>query len=92
MGELLALPPTVFVPSERVRPGDTEASLVLRAVDDALLLLVYSSVGALVDALGPDQPWVALAADVADDLAVRLGVAAVLLDADLDEAGGPLQP
>ena len=82
------LPATVFVPSERVRPGDTEASLVLRNIDDALLMLVYSSIGKLVGALGPDQPWVALPADVADDVAERLGVAAVVLDADLAPDSG----
>jgi hypothetical protein len=89
MTEPLSLPATVFVPSERVRPGDTEANLVLRNVDDALVMLVYSSTGALVQALGADQPWVALPADVADDLAVKLGVAAILLDADLT---GPDRP
>jgi hypothetical protein len=58
---------------------------VLRNVDDSLVMLVYSSMNALVHSLGPDRPWVALRADTADAIAEQLSVAAILLDADVED-------
>lgn len=77
-----ALPPdVVLVPSLRVQPGDEQAQLVLRQVDDDLLVLpAYSSIDELVRCCGPDQPWVALPADTADEVAAQAGAATVLLD------------
>lgn len=85
MTERPDLPETVFLPSERVQPGQTEVGVVLRSIDGVLVMLAFSSTGDLVAALGPDQPWIALPAHVADELAEDLGVAAILLDPDLSD-------
>ncbi|MFP5219888.1 MAG: SAV_915 family protein [Actinomycetes bacterium] len=77
------LPPTavVYLPSERVRPGDETAQLVLRDVPgDGVVLPAYSSLEALVRCCGDNQAWVALTVERTDALAAGLGVVAVVLD------------
>lgn len=58
---------SVFLPAQRVPAGAEEAVLeVRRLVDDRIALFVYSTLEALVDGCGPDQPWVAVDASRID--------------------------
>lgn len=76
--------PVVFVPSERVSAGDTQARLVLRQLDDgALIVPAYSSLEALVRCCGKSQSWVCLPADGLPGLLAETGAAFVVLDAPL---------
>jgi hypothetical protein len=77
----------VYVPTLRVRAGDAEVQLVLRQVeDDLIVVLAYSSLPALVAGCGPHQPWATLRSEVLDALLPELGATAVLLDVPLPEA------
>lgn len=79
-----AFPPTVFVPSARVRPGDAELSLELRTLADGrTALLAYSTLDRLVDGCGPAQPWASIRADRLSELREHFDV--VLVDAELPE-------
>lgn len=71
----------LVVPSERLRPGDEQARLVLRRLDSGEVVVpAYTSVGALVAACGPDQPWVALPPAALDALVAAGTAATVVLD------------
>lgn len=84
VGGEAAFPPTVFVPSARVRPGDAELSLELRTLADGrTALLAYSTLDRLVDGCGPAQPWVSIRADRLGELREHFDV--VLVDAELPE-------
>jgi hypothetical protein len=78
-----ARPQTVFVPALRLQPGDVEAQLVLRQVDDQLVLPVYSSLERLLAGCGSQSAWVSIRADVLDQLLPQLGDPVVLLDVPL---------
>jgi len=81
-------PPTVFLPSQAPEPGSPEVPVVLRMIDDVLVVIAFSSLEALVHGCGPDQPWVAMRAEDVDALREQWAAAAVLLDPVLvaDEA------
>lgn len=79
-----AFPPTVFIPSARVRPGDAELSLELRTLADGrTALLAYSTLDRLVDGCGPAQAWVSIRADRLGELREHFDV--VLVDAELPD-------
>ena len=81
-----AVPPEhVYVPTGPQFAGDTEVHLVLRQLDDELVLLTYSSVEELVAGCGPHQPWASLRSDLVGDLLPQMGATAVLLDVPLPE-------
>lgn len=75
---------TVFIPSLRVVAGTDRCWPELRRlVDGRLALPVYTSVGDLVEACGPDQPWVAVPVEslerlreqaVVDTIAVNMSI------------------
>lgn len=77
----MAVPELVIVPA---RPLTGAAGLVefeVRAgADGDIVLLVFSSVAALVAELGRYQPWVCVPWRQAADAAYRAGVACVALD------------
>lgn len=78
--------PVLFVPSERVRPGDEQAGLVLRRLAGGEVVVpAYTGLVPLVRACGPEQPWVALPADVLDGLLDDLGAAVVVLDTAFED-------
>ena len=80
-------PSLVYVPALRVSAGDDEVQLVLRRVeDDLVVVLAYSSLAALVDGCGPHQPWASMRSDVLEGLLDSLGATAVLLDVPLPES------
>lgn len=59
----------VFIPSLRVTAGtDRFWPELRRLVDGRLALPVYTSVGDLVDACGPHQPWVAVPVEALERL------------------------
>lgn len=78
-------PVHVYVPTAPIAPGDAEVQLVLRQLDDDVLLLAYSSVEQLVAGCGPHQPWASLRSALVDELLPQLGATAVLLDVPLPE-------
>lgn len=87
---------TVFVPTQRVRPGDAEFSVELRTLTDGrLALLAYSSLESLVECCGPAQPWAEVPAERLEGLRVMVQAAVVLVDTPLEdevrhtESGGP---
>lgn len=85
-----APPAAVFLPSERVEPGDEQARLVLRLVNGTVLVLpAYSSLDELVRCCGPDQPWVAMRTDDVDALTADLGAGMVLLDTAFTDEPAP---
>ena len=73
-------PPTVFLPAVTSTPGPDGHQVVLRSIDDVLVVVAYSSLEALVRSCGEDQPWVAMRAEDVDDLREEWAAAAVLLD------------
>ncbi len=80
-----APPPTVFLPSRPRVPGADQVEVVLRLMDDVLVVVAYSSLETLVGACGESQPWVAMRAEDVDDLRETWAAAAVLLDPVLEE-------
>ncbi|MGH3906857.1 MAG: SAV_915 family protein [Pseudonocardiaceae bacterium] len=74
----------VYLPSQRVVEGDDEAQLELRRLDDGRLAAVaYTTRERLVQCCGESQPWVLLPTRVLEEYHERLGIEAVVLDADL---------
>ncbi|MFN2496060.1 MAG: SAV_915 family protein [Pseudonocardiaceae bacterium] len=89
------LPPMVYLPSQRLVPGTDEAQLELRRlVDGRLAAVAYTTRERLVQGCGESQPWVLLPTQVLEECRERLGIEAVVLDAELppelrhDEGGG----
>lgn len=81
----------VYVPSERVRPGDAEALLVLRQIPGGPLVVpAYSSLPTLVRCCGEAQPWVSLPTDSLPELLSGTGADFVVLDVPLTAAEPPL--
>jgi len=77
------LPEIVFAPARPdVRPGhDGDVIFEVRAASDGgRVLPVFSAVEALVSALGPRQPWVALPLRNIQKIMGGAGVDAVVLD------------
>lgn len=90
-----SLPPMVYLPAQRVAKGDDEAQLELRhLVDGRLAAVAYSTRQRLVHCCGESQPWVLLPTQVLEEYRERLGIEAVVLDAELppeprhDQGGG----
>lgn len=76
-----------YVPSQRLRPEDVEATLELRrTVDGALAVLAFSSLDLLVAGCGASQPWVAVPMDRVEDLVGLAGADEVLWDVELTPA------
>ena len=86
-------PTTVLVPVSSTTVRDGTLEVMLRSVSDDLLVLpTYSSVAALVEGCGEDQPWVELPAAVVDRQLTEWGAVAALLDVALaaaDRWAGP---
>jgi SseB protein N-terminal domain len=80
-------PEIVFVPARPdVRPGhDADVIFEVRAASDGgRVLPVFSAVGALVSALGPRQPWVALPLRNLQKIMGGAGVDRIVLDPGAD--------
>lgn len=76
--------PTAYVPSQRLREGDTEATLELRNTEDGrVAMLAFSSLEQLVGCCGEAQPWVALPLDRVDNLRELSGADVTLWDLEL---------
>lgn len=74
----------VYLPCQRVVNGDHEAQLELRwLVDGRLAAVAYTTRERLVQACGESQPWVLLPTRVLEEYRERLGIEAVVLDAEL---------
>lgn len=75
------VPPVVYVPTQRVRPGDTETTLELRRLQDGqLALMAYTSLDRLVDACGEFQPWALVPAPQVEQIRAAAGFDVVALD------------
>lgn len=71
----------VYVPSQRLRRGDTEATLELRNTEDGrVAMLAFSSLERLVAGCGEAQPWVAVPADRVENLQELSGADVTLWD------------
>jgi len=79
-GEQFGLPELVIVPAHPVRGGDVEFETRPDLPSGAIVLPVFSTVGTLVQALGHDQPWVAMPLVSVRELAGSAGVREVRLD------------
>jgi hypothetical protein len=78
------MPGLVAVPAHPGGPGS--GRLFLEARDSphgGRVLPVFSTVGRLVAALGPAQPWAVLPPDRARDMATAAGVGRIVLDPDV---------
>ena len=74
------VPEVVVVPAH---PGDDRTEVMFETrTDDAGrdVLPAFSSVQRLVEAFGPDQPWLALRVHTARELAITSGLADILID------------
>ena len=70
-----------YVPSQRLRPGDTEATLELRNTEDGrVAMLAYSTLERLVEGCGESQPWVAVPMDRVQNLQELSGADVTLWD------------
>jgi SseB protein N-terminal domain len=81
------LPEIVFAPARPdVRPGhDVDVIFEVRAASDGgRILPVFSAVEALVSALGPQQPWVALPLRNIQKVMGGAGVDRIVLDPDAE--------
>lgn len=79
-----SLPPMVYLPSQRVAEGDDEVQLELRRlVDGRLAVVAYTTRERLIQGCGESQPWVLLPTRVLEEYRERLGIEAVVLDAEL---------
>ena len=79
--ELHYLPPEVWVPTQRVTAGATEAAVELReTVRNGLALVAFSSAEALAAGCGADQAFVTIPASELDHLRKVVGFACVVLD------------
>lgn len=77
---------TMFVPTQRMRPGDTEFTVEMRTlVDGRLALLTYSSLESLVECCGPAQPWAEVPAERLEGLRAMVEAAVVLVDTPLED-------
>lgn len=71
----------VYVASQPLRRGETEATLEMRETDDGqVAVMVYSSLETLVAGAGPTQPWIAVPRERVEELVRRSGASGVLLD------------
>lgn len=78
------VPPVVYVPTQRVRPDDTETTLELRKLDDGqLALMAYTSLDRLVDACGEFQPWALVPTPQVEQIRAMSGFDVVALDVAL---------
>lgn len=74
------VPEVVIVPAH---PGDDRTEVLFETrLDDVGrdVLPAFSSVQRLVEAFGPDQPWLALRVHTARELAITNGLADILVD------------
>lgn len=79
-----SLPPMVYLPSQRVAQGDDEVRLELRRlVDGRLAAVAFTTRERLVQGCGENQPWVLLPTSALEEYRERLGIEAVVLDAEL---------
>ncbi len=77
----IVFPPMVYVPCDRVSPGDEELNVDLRPTNDGqVALLVYSALDRLVSCCGPHQPWVVMPTARFDKLGKHTHFDMVLLD------------
>lgn len=71
----------VYVPTQRVRPGDAEANVELRHLQDGqLALLAYSTLDRLVDCCGEFQPWALLPSVHVEELRQTTGFDVIVID------------
>jgi hypothetical protein len=74
------VPEVVVVPAH---PAVDQTEVLFETRTDELgrdVLPAFSSVKRLVEAFGPDQPWLALKVETARELAITTGLADILID------------
>lgn len=74
------VPDVVIVPAH---PGDDRTEVLFETRTDDVgqdVLPAFSSVQRLVEAFGPDQPWLALRVETARELAISNGLSDILID------------
>lgn len=70
-----------YVPSQRLRRGDEQATLELRNTEDGLVaMLAFTSLERLVEGCGEKQPWVAVPLERVDTLRQMAGADVTLWD------------
>lgn len=79
-GEQFGPPELVIVPAHPVRGGDVEFETRQELPSRTIVLPVFSTVGRLVQTLGPAQPWVAMPLVSVRELAGSAGLREVRLD------------
>lgn len=78
------VPPVVYVPAQRTKPGQQGATLELRSLQDGrVALLVYSALDRLIDACGEFQPWALLPSPEIERLKPTVGFDVLILDVAL---------
>jgi hypothetical protein len=76
----------VYVPAERVSPGDQQVRLELRnTTSGELALLIYTSLARLVEGCGDRQPWISVPKSEVRTIAEQVGADVVLEDAALPD-------
>ncbi len=76
----------VFVPTNPVTPGDVQAQVQLRHMQDGrTALLAYSSKDLLVAGCGPEQGWIAVPSEQLVGLQQLVGFDVVAVDVDVPE-------
>lgn len=69
MSDTVILPPLVYVPVGAAMTRATEAAIEYRMTKDGRkVLLAYSALDRLVDAMGNEQPWIACPAAALQEL------------------------
>lgn len=80
----MAIPELVIVPARPVAGEACTVQFEVRAqADGRIVLPVFSSVAALVRALGRYQPWVCVPLRTARESAARAGLAQMILDPEV---------
>lgn len=79
-------PPVVYVPCEKVSPGDEDVTVELRQMADGrMALLTYSALDRLVNCCGQYQPWVVMPTEKLEEIDKRTPFDVILLDIEIPE-------
>lgn len=77
----------VIVPAHPRADDACQVEFDVRGSAGEMALPVFSNVNALVRVLGRCQPWVCVPLAIAQEAAVRAGLAAVVLDPEISSSG-----
>lgn len=81
VGNLEANADVVYIASQPLKQGDTDATLEMRETNDGqLAVMVYSSLETLAAGAGKEQPWIAVPRDEVPKIVDESGANGVLFD------------